>query len=162
VLYNLFWFDLYEVIPILWPKSWLWQGNIGLSEFFFFCLFVFYEVILVSWPISWVWRFNQVDLSLFLYLYFIDLFFNFILQHWVDWELSFILYFNLLFMELSESHDLGHGFDMLTQVDLDYLFFFFNFILQYWVDWEWGFIIYFNMLYMGLSWYLTWVMNLTS
>jgi hypothetical protein len=29
-------------------------------------------------------------------------------------------------MELSESHDLGHGFDILTQVDLDYLFFFFS------------------------------------
>jgi hypothetical protein len=41
------------------------------------------------------------DLYHVLCSFFIDLFFNFIIQHWINWELSFIIYFNLLFMRLS-------------------------------------------------------------
>jgi hypothetical protein len=56
-------------------------------------------------------------------------FFNFIFQDLVDWELIFIIYFNLIFYGLSWSHDPGHGFVRLTRVDSHC--FFFNFILQH-------------------------------
>jgi hypothetical protein len=79
---------------------------------------------------------------------------NFIIQHWIDWELSFMICFGLLSMRLSISHDSGHGFGGLTMVISSrflYLFFF-NFIFLNQVDWELIFIIYFNLFFMGLSW----------
>jgi len=43
--------------------------------------------------------------------------FNYILQHYVCWGLSFIIYFNLFSIKLSKSHDPGRGFDKLNQID---------------------------------------------
>jgi len=48
-------------------------------------------------------RFAQVDLSFF-----------FLFHHWVDWKLSFIICFDLLYTGLSWSHDPGYGFEKLT------------------------------------------------
>jgi hypothetical protein len=50
---------------------------------------------------------TQVFFSLFL------IFFNFIIQYWVNWELSFVIYFGLFSMKLSSSHDSGYEFGRL-------------------------------------------------
>jgi hypothetical protein len=42
--------------------------------------------------------------------------FNFILQHWIYWKLSFTIYFDLFYMKLSLSHDSSREFNMLIQV----------------------------------------------
>ena len=62
-------------------------------------------------------RLTRVDQCCFLYLFLIDSFFNFIIQHCVDWESSFIIYFNLLYNRLLQSHDPSREFNMLTWVD---------------------------------------------
>jgi hypothetical protein len=78
--------------------------------------FVFYEVILISWFESRIWRVNSVDSSFF--FNFVNwCFFNFIFQHWVDYELDLIIYFCLFSMRLSRSYDLDHMFCKLTRVD---------------------------------------------
>jgi hypothetical protein len=103
-------------------------------------------------------KLTMVDLSYFLCFFNRYFFFNFIFQHRVNWELSFIyIYiFNLFSIVLSWSHDLDGGFDKLTRVNLGHFFnwfFFSSFILQYWVYWELSFIIYFNLFSIGLSWW---------
>jgi hypothetical protein len=65
--------------------------------------FGFYWVILVSWPGSRVW---QVNFSYFFLFFLINFFFNFIIRHWVYYKLSFIICFDLHFIELSWSHGL--------------------------------------------------------
>ena len=57
---------------------------------------------------------TQVDLK-----YFFHLFFNVILKHKVDLELNFIIYFNLLFIKLSQFYNLNNKFNMLTLVDIN-------------------------------------------
>jgi len=54
--------------------------------------------------------------------FFVSFFFNLILQYWVDWELVFIIHFNLFFTRLSWSHNSGHEFSKLTRVDSSYFF----------------------------------------
>ena len=51
---------------------------------------------------------------IFFVLFLIVFFFNFILYYWIDWELGFIIYFDLLYMKLSWSYDLGYGFGRLA------------------------------------------------
>jgi hypothetical protein len=71
--------------------------------------------------------------------------------------LSFIIYFNFLFIELFYSHYLSHS---VFQINLDWLeliFFFkfdfsFNLIFWYWVDWELNIIICFDLFSFELSW----------
>jgi hypothetical protein len=66
-----------------------------------------------------------------------------------------MIYFDLLFIRLSQPHDLGIVFNILTQVDLTYFYVIFlikifnNFIVQYcakMVDWKLSFKIYFDLL----------------
>jgi hypothetical protein len=88
-------------------------------------------------------------------LFLIDnFFFNFILQHWVDCELGFMIYFDLLSTRLFCSHDSSRVFSGLTQ--LTRVFFlsslidtFFYFIFQQWIDYD--FMIYFGLLSIKLS-----------
>jgi hypothetical protein len=49
-------------------------------------------------------------------LFLIIIFFNFILQHWVDWELDILICFDLLYIGLSWSNDLDREFSKLTGV----------------------------------------------
>ena len=60
-----------------------------------------------------VWRVN----SIFFYLFIIDIFFNFIIQYWVDCELNFMIYFGLLFIRLSWFYDSGRVFCELSRVN---------------------------------------------
>jgi len=54
---------------------------------------------------------TRVDLSCFFCVfYLIYLFFNFIIQHWVGWKLSFIICFDLFFIRIFWSHDQSHKF----------------------------------------------------
>jgi hypothetical protein len=87
--HDLFLFGFYEIILVLWL-------NLLLICFFF------YEVISVSWLKLWV---NLIDSSFFC-IFLNDFFFNFILQHWVDYELGLMIYFCLVSMRLSWSYDL--------------------------------------------------------
>ena len=64
---------------------------------------------------------NRDNLSYF-YLFFNWFFFNFIYQHWIDLNVIFIVYFNLIYVELSWSGILNHMFDSSTQVELIYFF----------------------------------------
>jgi hypothetical protein len=69
---------------------------------------------------------------------FFNLFFYLIFQHMVDWKLGFV-FFYLIFMGLSWSHDLGYGFGRLTQLTwvvffIFYLIFFFNCVFQCLID----------------------------
>ena len=99
--------------------------RIRLHDFF---PFVFYKVILISWRKLQVWPVNSSRLELFLYHFFNQIFFLILyFQHWIDWELSFIIYFNLLFIGLFD-HIIRvtglTGKPGLTRVI--FLFFYFN------------------------------------
>jgi hypothetical protein len=83
--------------------------RIGLHNFF---KFTFYEVILISWSRPYGWQLNLVYLSFF-FLFYLT-FFYFILQHYIDWELDFMIWFGLLSMRLSLSHDSSYKFGGLT------------------------------------------------
>jgi hypothetical protein len=132
-IYNLFLFNFNEFISIYWPdfdrltrvdsghflSFFIWilfvfflvfflsksSFNIELIGIKFHNLyqFVFYEVLIVSRSKSWVW---SVDSCSFLSSFFHWFSFNFIHQYWTDWKLSFIIYFDLFLMSLSQSHDL--------------------------------------------------------
>jgi hypothetical protein len=133
---------------------------------YFWFAFFFYEVISVSWLKLWV---NLIDSSFFC-IFLNDFFFNFILQHWVDYELGLMIYFCLVSMILSWSYDLIYFWFAFYEVIsvswlkswvnlIDSSFFciflndfFFNFILQHSVDYELDLIIYFGLLYTRLSW----------
>jgi len=79
-------------------------------------------------------------------------FLNFILQHWVDWELSFVICFDMLSMRLFQSHDSSHKFGGLTLVDpSSFLYpflinFFLYFVFQHFVDKKMSFIFFFLIL----------------
>ena len=92
---------------------------------FYLFQFALYEFILILWFEQWVWLVDLVDSSHLL------LFFYFILQHWVNWELDFTICFSVLFIKLSRSYNLSHRFRRLTQVNFCYfLLFFFQFHLS--------------------------------
>ena len=50
--------------------------------------------------------------------------FNSILQHYIYWRLYFIMFFNSLFIRLSQIHDPGCRFDRLTLLTWFFFFFF--------------------------------------
>jgi hypothetical protein len=135
-LTQVFFFLLIDFFFQFYSSTLDWLG-ISLNDLFWFD---FYKVILVSRLGSWVWSVNPVDLSLF-YLFLIDVFFfSFTLQYWVDYELGFMVCYDLLFMRLSLFYDSCHVFCELNRVDSGcfivsyfYIDFFFNFILQQWV-----------------------------
>ena len=56
------------------------------------------------------------ELALFFLSFYNWYFFNFIIQYWVDYELSFMIYFGLFFMRLSRFHDSSREFGGLTQL----------------------------------------------
>jgi hypothetical protein len=55
-------------------------------------------------------------LTLVIFIFFLIIFFNLIIQHWADEKLNFIIYFDLLCIGLFLSYDPGRDFDRLTQV----------------------------------------------
>jgi len=63
--------------------------------------FVFYEVLSASWLESRVWRVNPVDLSFFFFKLFHWHFLYFMIWHWFDCELGFMIYFVLLSLRLA-------------------------------------------------------------
>jgi hypothetical protein len=88
-----------------------------------------YEVISVSWPEWWI---CSVDSRVFC-VSLIEFFFNFIFQHWVDWELSFIICFYLLSIFFLIPWP---RYNRLTQVDSTY--FLVKFCFQFYystLDW---------------------------
>jgi hypothetical protein len=65
-----------------------------------------------------------------------------------------MIYFDFLFMKLSQSHDLSCSLKvwLANPIDSSFFFlFFFNFILQLHIDYELTFMIYFGFLSMKLS-----------
>jgi hypothetical protein len=78
-------------------------------------------------------------LARFFFIFLIDFFLNFILQYWIDWELGFMIYLDLLSMRLFMSRGLNHGFDGLTLVDSSYFLYYFL-------------IIFFQFLLLPLGW----------
>jgi hypothetical protein len=77
--------------------------------FFYLCLkFELHNFKLVY---LWIWIWIEV---MFVELIFWNIY---IYQQYVYWELSFIIYFDLLYLGLLWSHDLGHGFGRLTRVN---------------------------------------------
>jgi len=81
-----------------------------------FHLICFLWVITTLRHESWIWQINFVDLIL-IFSFFID-FFQFILQYFIDWELCFMVCFDLFSIRLAFSHVSSHQFDGLTQVEL--------------------------------------------
>jgi hypothetical protein len=66
---------------------------------------------------------TSIDFNGFIVSFFkIDLFSNSIFPKWIYWESNFIIFFDLICMRLSQSHDSGHKFGMLTRVYLGYFF----------------------------------------
>jgi len=64
-------------------------------------------------------RFILVHSSFFLFFIELNIFiFNFVLQHWINWKLSIIIYFSLFFLSLLYSHESGRRFSWLTRVYL--------------------------------------------
>jgi hypothetical protein len=107
----------------------------------------------IAWPMSWVWQINSVILKKFS-IFLINIFFSFIIQYLVDYELRFVICFGLFSMKLSQFHDSGHGFCELTRVNLcHFIFIFFQFhhstmkLLRIELN------NCFNLLYLGLSWF---------
>ena len=94
LLHNLFWFIFYEVVSILWLRSyvlWLNSGRLKL----FYC--IFFRLIFLKKKIN--------------------------LQQWIYWKLGFIICFDLLYVKLSLFHDICRGFDKVTRVELSYFFY---------------------------------------
>jgi hypothetical protein len=64
-------------------------------------------------------------------IFLIIFFLNFILKHWVDWELTFIISFWFTFIGLSQSHNLGHEFFRLARLTQIFVCCFFNWIFVF-------------------------------
>jgi hypothetical protein len=90
--HNLFWFDFYKVITTSWSWSRVWQINSSWFELFF-CLF-FMRLSRSHDPVHGFVRLTYVKF----FCYFLINFINFIFQHWMYWELNFIIYFDLFYM----------------------------------------------------------------
>jgi len=114
-LHNLFWFILYGLSqPHKLNRKFdkLIQAD---SDCFFW--YVFYEVFSIHDSGHEFDRLTRVDSGHFFSIFFlIDIFSNFILQHWIDWELYFMIYFNLLSIRLSLSYSLDCGFHKLIEL----------------------------------------------
>jgi hypothetical protein len=76
-------------------------------------------------------RFKRLTRSHFLLgcFFLIDFFSDFTSQHWVGWELSFIVFFSFFSIVLSQSHDPDCEFGKCTRVD--FLKFFFLCLIEY-------------------------------
>ena len=61
---------------------------------------------------------------IFCVIFLIDFFFNFIIQYWVGWKLSFIIYFDFLSIEISWSYDQGRGFWHYIPGEIESFFYF--------------------------------------
>ena len=70
----------------------------------FIGLFQPHDTWIVLNKLTWV---NSVCI---LCLFLIEIFYNFIIQPWIGWDLSFMIYFNLYFTRISWFHDQGCGF----------------------------------------------------
>jgi hypothetical protein len=84
----------------------------------------------LSMNLSWYYDLGQGlgQLTWGFFSFSFSFFFNFIIQYWVDWELSFIVYFGLCSMRLSWFYDLDHEFGRLTRMFF-YVFFLIDFFL---------------------------------
>jgi hypothetical protein len=97
-------------------------GWIEIGLFFFF-----YVVIMVS--LYGFDKLTQIGSIYFFVLFYLIFFFNFIIQHWVNWELSFIIF---LFAFYRVIQVWRFNSDRLELFFCHFLFdFFFNLILQY-------------------------------
>jgi len=144
------------------------SGLMGWLRFFFLFLVEFFLSFIIQYLIDF-----ELDFIIFFYLLFIEFnqshylshgfggltrvflclffhhfFFNFIIQYWNNWKLSFIICFDLLFIRLSSSHNPSCSFDKATYVDLNCFFFNSSFKI---LGWELNFIIYFDLFSMKLS-----------
>ena len=54
--------------------------------------------------------------------FFLLIFFNFIIQYFIDLKLGFMICFDLLSIRLSRTHNLSHWFSRLTMMDLSHFF----------------------------------------
>jgi len=98
VLHNLFWFSFYGVI--LRARLRILLVNPCQIELLWICFLWGYPGVMTQGHLlCWLRTFFKKQ---------------FIIQHCVDWELSFIIYFNLLYMGLSQSYDLSNDFDRLS------------------------------------------------
>ena len=75
--------------------SWIFHANLNWPEDFT----SFYFILFLLWILFLNWFY----------------FFNIILQHWIDWKLSFVMFF---FIWWSRCHDLGHEYQMLTYITI--------------------------------------------
>jgi len=125
--------------PLLSFYIQLSQKNQSVLSFNFFCQFWsyslnFYFFYFISLNIRLVHLFFDVKLG----PYFLNFFYDFIFQYWVSWELSFIIFFNFLSIELSRYHDSSRGFGRLIWVNS-------NCFLGYFLNWICFSISYFNI-----------------
>jgi hypothetical protein len=61
------------------------------------------------------------------FVWFFYFIFYLIIQRWVDWKMSFVIFLKYFYIGLSRSHDSGRKFDRLTWVD--YVNFFLSFLI---------------------------------
>jgi hypothetical protein len=121
--------------------------------------FAFYEVIHVSWLGSQVWWGNPSWLELFFVLFFIHFFFNFIFHHWFDWELNFIICFNLLSIDLSQFHDPSRDSSHFFRSFFNWFFFSISFLnIRFIGNWTLQFAFYRVII---ISWLGIWTNRLT-
>jgi len=65
---------------------------------------------------------DLLELTWVIYFYFLFLFiYFFTIQYWIDWELKFMICFDLFFIELSQSYDSNHKFYGLIKIDVEQL-----------------------------------------
>ena len=93
----------------------------------------------------------------FFFLFLIDFFLKFILQHWTNWGLCFMICFNFIFMRLFQSHNSSHVFDWLMQVDSSCFYIFF---INFFMSLEFG--IYFNLFFIGYLGFMNQAASLIS
>jgi hypothetical protein len=120
-------------------------------------LICFLWSFLVSWPGLRVSRVNRANLDYF-FLSFLNYFFpQNILQHWVDWELGFIIIFVFAFYRVITVPWPLSWVSQVNQVNSSFFssffnwIFFFNLILQHEVDWELYFIFVLFTIYRVIS-----------
>jgi hypothetical protein len=82
--------DLFFLISNFFLIKFFFQFHHLILDYYVLDFIICFDgVIPISWSESRVLRVSRVDLSHFL----IKLFFNSIIQHWVNWKLSFIIVF---------------------------------------------------------------------
>jgi hypothetical protein len=125
------------MIPVSWPRSWIWKANPSWHQSFFILFF------------------TRI------------LFFNFILQYQVYLKLGFMIFFAFLSMRLSRSHNLGRRFSRLVQVNSRFFFsclwrlnMFSVLSFNIWLVWELDFIFFF--LFFFLLGYLICIIQLVG